>query len=63
MPKDLPWLNDVAERDRLYSLCEAWIGTKRDPFRDLVGQQIVKHALSTAFPEREILGLPLAVET
>ncbi|ORY21517.1 hypothetical protein BCR39DRAFT_553373 [Naematelia encephala] len=61
MPKDLPYSDDEAEWDRRYSFCEKLIGTNQSPFDDLVGQQIVKHALNEAIPEREIKGLPLAV--
>ena len=61
MPTDLPYSGDDEECDRLYTIAEDMIGTHRNPFDDLIGQKIVRHALNEAIPERRILGLPLAV--
>ncbi len=63
MPQNLPYSDDQNEWDRLYTICEKLIGTDQEPFKHLVGQQIVQHALNESIPDREIRGLPLAVQT
>ncbi|KAK4689154.1 hypothetical protein P7C73_g963, partial [Tremellales sp. Uapishka_1] len=63
MPTDLPWSDDKAEWNRLYSYCERLIGADPEPFQHLIGQQIVKHALNEGIQGRDIIGLPLAVQT